>query len=95
MVLHNLQSNSVSTTKGVPYPICASNSFSVQREQFEFMPFLRSLLPKSCDFLKMVFSGLTHTLGNEELIAATLRDLDVDYEACSYIGHRVVIHTLL
>ena len=79
MVLQNLQSNSVSTTNGVPYLICASNSFSVQREQFEFMLFLRSRLPKSCDFLKMVFAGVTHALGNEELIAATLKDLDVDY----------------
>lgn len=43
----------------------------------------------------MVFAGVTHALGNEELIAATLKDLDVDYQAFSYIGHWVVIHTLL
>lgn len=31
LVLQNLESNSVSTTNCVPYPICATISFSVQR----------------------------------------------------------------
>lgn len=76
----------------VPYVLLLLPSLS--REDSLIWWFFRSLLPKFCDFLKMLFAGVAHAVGNEKRLAPP-PEIWMQIGALSYAGHWAVIHTLL
>lgn len=92
-VLQDPESNFVSPTASL---VLSAHLFpSLSSDVSLIWWLLRSLARKFGDFLKMLFAGVTHTVGNEEPIAATFRDLDGDYWAFLYRPLRCHSHTSL
>lgn len=67
---------------------------SLSREGSLIWWYLSFLLPKFYDFLEMLCARVTHTTGNEKLIALPW-EIWIQIIVLSSINHWVVIHTLL